>query len=135
MVVFSPLVGWERRAQEMAARAFRTSLPTARMLIPVRPGRPGSAGARSYELPTPCRLTSGKWVLVALVLASILILLGAAMTIAPVATAYREWPSGRCRAVVTGDGAPGDCAALAPFHDVVWVSPSWNGPRAGGGAA
>ena len=119
----------------MAARAFPTSLPTARMLIPVQPGRLGSAGARSHELPTPCRLTSDEWVLVALVLALILGFLGAAIMIPPVATAYREWPSGTCRAVVTGDGAPGDCAALALFHDVVWVSPGWNGPRAGGGAA
>ena len=119
----------------MAARAFPTSLPTARMLIPVQPGRLGSAGARSHELPTPCWLTSDEWVLVALVLASILVFLGAAMMIPPVATVYREWPSGTCRAVVTGDGAPGDCAALAPFHDVVWVSPSWIGPRAGGSAA
>lgn len=119
----------------MAATAFPTSLPAARMLIPVQPGRLGSAGACSHELPTPSWLTSDEWVLVALVLASILVLLGAAMMIPPVATVYREWPSGTCRAVVTGDGAPGDCAALAPFHDVVWVSPSWNGLRAGGGAA
>ena len=55
-----------------------------------------------------------------------------AMMIPPVATVYREWPSGACRAVITGDGALGDCAALPPFHDVVWVSRSWNGPRAGG---
>ena len=54
------------------------------------------------------------------------------MMIPPVATVYRDWPSGTCRAVVTGDGAPGDCAALLPpFHDVVWVFPNWNGPRAG----
>ena len=118
----------------MAARAFRTSLPTARMLIPVQPGRLGSASARSHELPTPSWLTSDEWVLVVLVLASILVFLGAGMMIPPVATVYREWPSGACRAVVTGDGAPGDCAALPPFHDVVWVSPSWNDPRAGGGA-
>ena len=116
----------------MAARAFPTSLPTARMLIPVQPGRPGSAGARSHELPTPCWLTSDEWVLVALVLAAILVFLGAAMMIPPVATVYREWPSGICRAVVTGAGARGDCATLAPFHDVVWVSPSWSGPRARG---
>ena len=119
----------------MAARAFPTCLPAARMLIPVQPGRLGSAGARSHELPTPCWLTSDEWVLVALVLASILVFLGAAMMIPPVATAYREWPSGTCRAFVTGDGAPGDCAALAPFHDVVWVSPSWKSPPAGRGAA
>lgn len=118
----------------MAARAFPTSLPAARMLIPVQPGRLGPAGVRSHELPTPCWLTSDEWVLVALVLASILVFLGAAM-IPPVATVHREWPSGACRAVVTSDGAPGDCAALPPFHDVVWVSPSWNGPRAGGGGA
>lgn len=116
----------------MAAGAFPTSLPTARMLIPVQPGRLGSAGARSHELPTPCWLTSDEWLLVATVLVAILVLLGAGMMIPPVATVYREWPSGTCRAVVTGAGAPGDCAALAPFHDVVWVSSSWNGPRAGG---
>jgi len=119
----------------MAARAFPTSLPTARMLIPVQPGRLGSAGARSHELPTSCRLPSDEWVLVALVLASILVFLGAAMMITPVATVYREWPSGTCRAVVTGDGALGDCAALASFHDVVWVSPSWKSPPADRGAA
>ena len=117
----------------MAARAFPASLPTARMLISVQPGRLGSAGARSHELPTPCWLTSDEWVLVALVLASILVFFGAAMMMIPsVATVYREWPLGVCRAVVTGDGAPGDCAALPPFHDVVWVSRSWSGPRAGG---
>lgn len=122
----------------MAARAFSTSLPTARMLIPAQPGRLGSPGARSHELPTPCWLTSDEWVLVALVLAvlaSILVFLGAAVMIPPVATVYREWPSGACRAVAAGGGAPGDCAALPPFHDVVWVSRSWNGARAGGGAA
>ena len=116
----------------MAAGAFPTSLPTARMSIPVQPGRLGSAGARSHELPTPCWLTSDEWLLVATVLVAILVFLGAGMMVPPVATVYREWPSGACRAVVTGAGAPGDCAALAPFHDVVWVSSSWNGPRAGG---
>ena len=116
----------------MAARALPTSLPTARLSILVPPGRLGSAGARSHELPTPCWLTLDEWVLVALVLASIIVFIGPAMMIPPVATVYREWPSGACRAIVTGDGAPGDCAALPPFHDVVWVSRVWNGPQPGG---
>jgi len=54
------------------------------------------------------------------------------MMIPPVATVHREWPSGACREVVTGDGAPGDCAALPPLHDVVWVSPSWHGSSPAG---
>ena len=97
----------------MAATAFPIGLPTASMLIPVQPGRLGSAGARSHELPTPCWLTSDEWVLAALVLASILVFLGAAMMIPPVATVYREWPSGACRTVVTGDGARRLCGASA----------------------
>lgn len=114
----------------MAARAFPPSLPATGVVVPVlRRGSLQPAGTRGPPLSTHAGLTTSEWVLVALLLASALVLLVEA--IPPVATVYREWPSGACRAVVTGDGAPGACGALPPLHEVVWVSPNWREEQAG----
>ena len=48
----------------------------------------------------------------------------------PTVTVYREWPSLRCRAVVTHDtDTLGDCGRLPPVHATVWVGEEWGGPR------
>ncbi len=114
----------------MAARAFPPSLPATDMVIPVlRGGSLQPAGIRSQALSTHAGLTADEWALAALLLASAFVLLVEA--IPPVATVYREWPSGACRMVVTGDGAPGACGALPRSHEVVWVSPNWRDELAG----
>lgn len=114
----------------MAARAFAPSLPAIGVVFPVlRRGSLQPAGSRSQALSTHACLTTGEWALAALLMASVFVLLVEA--IPPVATVYREWPSGACRAVVTGDGAPGACGTLPRFHEVVWVSPNWTGRLAG----
>ena len=53
----------------------------------------------------------------------------AAGRLASAPTVYRSWPDRTCRAVLRTDGAAGDCAAVPAVHHVVWVSPSWKGPR------
>ena len=114
----------------MAARAFPSSLPATGVVVPVlRRGSLQPAGIRSRQLSTHAGLTTGEWALAAVLLASTLVLLVEA--IPPGATVYREWPSGACRAVVTGDGAPGACGALPRSHEVVWVSPNWRDELAG----
>ena len=118
----------------MAARAFPPSLPATGVVVPLlRRGSLRPAGTRHRQLSTHAGLTTREWALAALLMAAALVLLVEA--IPPVATVYREWPSGACRAVVTGDGAPGDCGALPRFHDVVWVSPNWRGKQAQTGRA
>ena len=95
----------------MAARAFPFGLPATGVVVPVlRRGPLQPAGTRSQQLSTYAGLTASEWALAALLSVSALVLLVEA--IPPVATVYREWPSGACRTVVTGDGAPGACGAL-----------------------
>ena len=85
----------------MAARAFPPSLPATGVVVPLlRRGSLRPAGTRHRQLSTHAGLTTGEWALAALLMAAALVLLVEA--IPPVATVYREWPSGACRAVVTG---------------------------------
>ena len=78
-------------------------------------------------------LTTRHWMLI-LLLATSLVLLTVEAT-PSVATVYRAWPSGACRAVVTSEGIPVGWAGLPPLHHVVWVSPHWNGEPAATRAA
>ena len=94
------------------------------VLTPTLQRRPPAAGLGPA---IRCRLNPSAWVLLGLLLSSWLLAL-VVQAIPPVATLYREWPSGTCRTVVSADGLPGGCAQLPPFHDVVWVSASSNGP-------
>lgn len=98
------------------------------------PSHPSSLNALSRRVRVDLRpdavIGSGlqsTWIWVILLLgASVLVLLVVQAT-PPVATVYRVWPSGACRAVVTSDGARVGCGDLPRLHHVVWVSPNWDG--------
>lgn len=117
----------ERAAQDLRRSTHPLHRSSLLVLTPTLQQRPPAADLGPLGPAVPCWLNTGAWVLLALLLSSWILAL-VVQAIPPVATVYREWPSGGCRTVVTADGLPRSCAQLPPFHDVVWVSASWHRP-------